>query len=196
MQSHSLLIFVPSLIEVNVTDSLTLTDGTALITATVPMTDTVTLTEAFSLHLTLTDIIDLTDTLAALTGELYPTDTILLVDVTSRKQGEISIDAIALPHVLSISIQEPSIIQDLPIMDALPYRKQRGKEGRRLTVNGWTDSLSTLETLRGYADGQTHLLLLPTGDSMNVHVTDVRTPENVEKYDRYEYGLGALEVVD
>ena len=70
------------------------------------------------------------------------------------------------------------------------------KEGRSLRIQGWTDSLSTLETLRGYDDGEKHLLLLPTGDSMNVHVTDVRTPDNVENYGRYDYEMDAVEVVD
>jgi hypothetical protein len=53
-----------------------------------------------------------------------------------------------------------------------------------------------LETLRGYADGGTHLLILPTGDSMMVHVTDIHVPEDVANYDRYDYMLTAVEVVD
>ena len=118
------------------------------------------------------------------------------VDVTYRILDEISLDGVALPHVLSISVAEPSILQDLPVMDALPYRKQLGKRGRSLTIRGWTDSLSTLETLRAYADGEQHLLLLPTGDSMYVLISDVRTPENVENYDRYDYEIDAAEVID
>ena len=81
-------------------------------------------------------------------------------------------------------------------MDALPYRKQLGKRGRSLRIQGWTDSFSTLEILRGYADGVKHLLILPTGDSMYVLLSDVRTPENVENYDRYDYEVDAVEVVD
>ena len=49
---------------------------------------------------------------------------------------------------------------------------------------------------RGYADGDKHRLLLPTGDSMNVHLTDLRTPENTVNHDHYDYELDTLEVVD
>jgi hypothetical protein len=124
------------------------------------------------------------------------TDEGLGIDTTYLVQGRVTLDDIALPHVLNITIEEPSIFQDLPIMDGLPYRKQYGKQGRSLRIQGWTDSLSTLETLRGYDDGEKHLLVLPTGDSMSVHVTDALTPENVEDYDRYDYTLVAVEVVD
>lgn len=118
------------------------------------------------------------------------------IDIAYRVQGEISIDGVDLPHVLNISVEEPSIVQDLPVMDALPYRKQLGKRGRSLKIQGWTDSLSTLETLRAYADGDEHVLILPTGDGMKAHVIDVRTPEDVEKYHIYDYQMEALEVVD
>lgn len=160
------------------------------------MTDTVTLSEAESLDQILTDDLTLTEAPAAITAELYPEEELLFIDTVYRVQDEVSIDTVALPHVQSISIQEPSILQDLPVMDALPYRKQRGKEGRRITIRGWTDSLTTLETLRGYADGEEYLLILPTGDSMQVHITDVRRPDNVENYDRYDYEMDALEVID
>jgi len=176
---HGLLLLSwipPSIQEIYATDSITLTD-----------------TPALTGYLTLTDSLSLTD---AGFPEPIATDTILFIDVTYRAQNEISLDDVALPHVRSISIQEPSIVQELPVMGELPYRKQRGKEGRRLTIRGWTDSLSTLETLRGYANGETHLLLLPTGDSMNVHVTDVRRPEDVQRYDRHDYEMDALEVID
>jgi hypothetical protein len=123
-------------------------------------------------------------------------DTALGIDITYLSQGKISIDGVALPHVLSIAVAELSIVQDLPVMDALPYRKQLGKRGRSLKIQGWTDSLSTLETLRGYTDGVKHLLILPTGDSMYVLISDVRSPENVENYDRYDYEMDAVEVVD
>jgi len=118
------------------------------------------------------------------------------IDFTYRVQGEISLDSTSLPHVLSLNVEEPSIVQDLPVMDALPYRRQLGKKGRSVKIQGWTDSLSTLETLRGYADGNTHLLMLPTGDSIYVLLSDVRTPDNVENYDRYDYEVDAMEVVD
>jgi len=123
-------------------------------------------------------------------------ETGLGIDIVYHIQGELSLDEVSLPHVINVTIQEPSIIEDLAVMEALPYRSQLGKEGRRLIIQGWTDSLSTLEILRGYGDGQKHLLLLPTGDSMSILVGDVRTPENVENYDRYDYAIDAIEVVD
>jgi hypothetical protein len=81
-------------------------------------------------------------------------------------------------------------------MDALPYRRQIGKKGRSLKITGWTDSLATLEALREYADGQKHLLLLPTGDSMYVLISDVQTPETAQNYERYDYTITAVEAID
>lgn len=197
MHSHSLLLLAtPGIADIYASDTLSLTDAITDLTSELPTTDTVTLTDAMSVEQILGDFFALTEADATISAELYPDEDLLLVEVAYRVQDETSIDAVALPHVLSLSIQEPSVVQDLPVMDALPYRKQRGKQGRRFTIRGWTDSLSTLETLRGYADGEKHLLMLPTGDSMNVHVTDVRTPEVVENYDIYDYELDALEVVD
>lgn len=118
------------------------------------------------------------------------------LDIVFRMQGEISLDGALLPHVLNIQVDEPSIVQDLPLMDGLPYRKQLGKQGRHITISGWTDSLSTLETIREYAVGLEHLLILPTGDSMNVHIVDVRTPETAEDYQTYNYEMDVLETVD
>jgi hypothetical protein len=177
--SHSLLLLswtAPLVQEISVSDSITFADTIAL-TAENAYADSVILTDAAY-------------------PEPIATDVILFVDVAYRAQNEISLDDAALPHVQSISIQEPSIVQDLPIMDRLPYRKQRGKQGRQLTISGWTDSLSTIETLRGYSDGEKHLLVLPTGDSLQVHVTDVLTPETVENYKTYEYTLVMVEAVD
>jgi hypothetical protein len=197
LHSHSLLLFAaPEIEDIYATDTLSLTDAITDLTSELPTTDTVTLTDAVSVEQILGDSFALTEADATISAELYPNEGLLLVEVAYRVQDETSIDAVALPHVLSLSIQESSVVQDLPVMDALPYRKQRGKQGRRFTIRGWTDSLSTLETLRGYADGEKHLLMLPTGDSMNVHVTDVRTPEVVENYDVYDYEFDALEVVD
>jgi len=123
-------------------------------------------------------------------------DSALGIDFAYLVQDEISVDMVALPHVISINVDEPSILQDLPVMGALPYRKQRGKKGRSIRLQGWTDSLSMLETLRGYDDGQTHVLILPTGDGLQVHVTDVLTPEAVENYKTYDYTLVMVETVD
>jgi hypothetical protein len=118
------------------------------------------------------------------------------IDVTWLTQGQISLDGVSLPHILTVSVDEPSILQDLPVMDALPYRRQIGKKGRSLKIQGWTDSLATLEALREYADGQKHLLLLPTGDSMYVLISDVQTPEDAANYDRYNYTITAVEAID
>jgi hypothetical protein len=196
LHSHSLVLFPTGLIEISVTDSIAFSDSVASLTSQATITDTITLTEAPSIDQTLQDSLTLTEADASVQAELYLADSMLLIDTAYRAQNETSIDDAALPHVQSISVQEPSVLQELPMMDGLPYRKQRGKEGRRITVTGWTDSLSTLETLRGYADGQTYLLTLPTGDSMIVHVTDVQTPEDVVNYDRYDYALTTVEVVD
>jgi hypothetical protein len=120
----------------------------------------------------------------------------LAVDIAYLTQGQISLDGVSLPHVLNISVDEPSILQDLNVMDALPYRRQIGKKGRSLKIQGWTDSLATLEALREYTDGQKHLLLLPTGDSMYVLISDVQTPEDVANYTRYDYMITAVEAID
>jgi hypothetical protein len=118
------------------------------------------------------------------------------IDIAYLTEGIVSLDSVSLPHVLNISVDEPSILEDLPVIDALPYRRQIGKKGRSLKIQGWTDSLATLEALREYADGQKHLLLLPTGDSMYVLISDVQTPEDVANYTRYDYTITAVEAID
>jgi hypothetical protein len=174
-----------------VEETITFTDGAPSVE--VDLADSVTLTEAMSLELPLSDSVTLSD---ALSISPLVSDDFLLIDTAQRVQDETSLDGVSLPHVQIIEIQEPSIIKDLPIMDALPYRKQLGKHGRSIRLEGWTDSLSVLETLRGYDDGEKHLLILPTGDSLQVHVTDVLTPEAVENYKTYDYTLVMVETVD
>ena len=196
MHLHSLLLTWSAATEISVIDSIAFTDSVASLEGETTLTDTITISEGPSIEQTLADSLTLTEAEISTTAELYPADDLLLVDIAYRVQNEVSLDALALPHVQNISIQEPSITQELPIMDGLPYRKQRGKHGRSITINGWTYSLATLETLRGYNDGLTHLLMLPTGDSLSVHVTDVQVPEDVVNYDRYDYTLTAVEVID
>jgi hypothetical protein len=123
-------------------------------------------------------------------------DTALGIEVTYLTEGQISLDGAPLPHILNISVDEPSVLQDLPVMDALPYRRQIGKKSRSFKIQGWTDSLTTLETLREYANGQKHLLLLPRGDSMYVLISDVQTPETPANYERYDYTVTAVEAID
>jgi len=173
-----------------VTDSAA---GSDAVTIGQTLTDAAAGTDSVSIGIPVTDSAAGSETV---TIGLPITDSAKAIDVVYRVRNETSLDGAELPHVSAINVEEPSVVQDLPVMDALPYRKQVGKEGRSVKIQGWTDSLTTLEILRGYADGEKHLFLLPTGDSMNVHVTDVRTPENVETYDRYDYEMDAVEVID
>ena len=193
---HRLLLFTAGLAPtyVDVSDSIALTDTPAT-EGTITVQDSLILSEIPQPGPAVSDSFALSDA-ASLEAYVYVSEPVLLIEVAHRVQGEISLDGIALPHVLKISVEEPSVLQDLPVMDALPYRKQRGKRGRSLRIQGWTDSLATLESLRAYDDGEKHFLILPTGESMYVHVTDVRTPENVEDYDQYAYEMEAFEVVD
>lgn len=196
MSAHQLLLLAGGIVPtyIDVSDSIALTDAPAAEGA-ITVQDSLTLSEIPQPGPAVSDSFALSDA-TSLEAYAYVSEPILLIEVAHGVQGEISLDGIALPHVLTISVDEPSILQDLPVIDELPYRKQRGKSGRTLRIQGWTDALATLETLRGYSDGEKHLLILPTGDSMYVHIIDVLVPENVENYDCYDYTLVALEVVD
>jgi hypothetical protein len=178
-----------------VTDNGSGTDAITALSASFTIQDAGSGIEIFSLtaSFTVSDSGVGTD-LWAYTVWLY--DQGLSIDIAYLTEGIVSLDGVSLPHVQSIGVDEPSILQDLPVMDALPYRRQIGKKGRSLKIQGWTDSLATLEALREYPDGQKHLLLLPTGDSMYVLISGVQTPEDVANYTRYDYTITAVEAID
>jgi len=125
-------------------------------------------------------------------------DYVFGVDIPYRVQGELSLDAVPLPHVQLVKILEKTVIKTSPISGDLPVRRQIGKMGREITVDGWADSLSSLEQIKNFADGEDHVLMLPTGDGLVVHVTEsdpFRTPED-EAAGIYRYSLSLMERVD
>jgi hypothetical protein len=182
---------------INVSDSGTGDDSSIVIEEHLARTDSGTGSDSMTVeeHVDPTDSGSGSETFSSVDTVLI-TEEGLGVDIVYLTQGEISLDGVDLPHVLVVNVDEPSVVQDLPIMDGLPYRRQVAKKGRLLRIQGWTDSLATLEALREYADGQKHLLLLPTGDSMSILVSDVQTPEDVTKYTIYNYTITAAEAVD
>jgi hypothetical protein len=121
-------------------------------------------------------------------------DVIFSVDIAFTIQGTLAIDGLNLPHVQTLPISEPTVMTTKPIEGSLPYREFVGKHGRSVTVNGWTDDLAELESLRALADGQLHLLMLPTGDSFLVLV-DVSSPTHnvANPYGLYTYSLSLQE---
>jgi hypothetical protein len=126
------------------------------------------------------------------------TDYAVAVDIAYRVQNELSIDGLPLPHVQGVTVREPTIVKTSPINDSLPKRRQIGKMGREMTVDGWAESLADLEAIKNIADGLDHRIMLPTGDGFMAHVIDadpLRNP-NDDFAGKYRYSLRIVERVD
>ena len=180
-----------------VQDSGVGSEAEVAIEASVTITDAGTGADSIpSIELPISDAGIGTDSLAALETTIQIVDEGLGVDIAWRLQGQTLIDELTLPHVQSIKIDEKTIMSSKPIQDELPWRKFLGKMGRQVAIEGWTDSLATLETLAALDDGQPHTLTLSTGDSVSVHVTKVETPRYIEEGETHPYKVTALERVD
>lgn len=73
------------------------------------------------------------------------TETGLLVDIAYRLQGIIEIDDLGLPHVQRIHVSDPTLMSSKLVSGELPTRQFLGKTGRTVEIEGWTDSLATLD---------------------------------------------------
>lgn len=104
------------------------------------------------------------------------------------------IDALALPHVLSIRISDPVTMSDKKVQGgSLPRRKMVGKPGRTVEVDGWSDSQAEIDALDALRDGVRRTFYHPNGDSFGVLVTGFEPSERVDEYDRRSYRLTLAE---
>jgi hypothetical protein len=126
------------------------------------------------------------------------TDYVVGVDIAWTEQGTLTLDDIPLPHVQNVTVSEKTVLKSSPVNDALPVRRQVGKMGRELTVDGWAETLAMLKAIKDLADANDHRLTLPTGDGFTVHVTEtdpLRTPDD-DFAGKYRYSLRLIERVD
>lgn len=88
----------------------------------------------------------------------------------------ITIDTVALPHVLSIKVTEKTNLESLNLATgSVLARTYEGRVGRAYTITGWTKLLSDLSTLMGYVDGATHTFVFNT-ETITVLVVSVPEP--------------------
>jgi hypothetical protein len=104
------------------------------------------------------------------------------------------IDDLALPHVLSIIIPDVASISDKKVQGgSLPRRKMVGKEGRNVTIEGWTDEQSEIDALEALMNGVPRTFYHPSGDSFAVLVTAFNPSLRVDEFDRRIYSLTLAE---
>ena len=104
------------------------------------------------------------------------------------------IDALALPHVLSIRISDPATMSDKKVQGgSLPRRRMVGKPGRTVEVEGWSDDQSEIDALDALRDGLHHTFYPQSGDSFGVLVTGFEPDTKVDEYKRRTYRLSLAE---
>jgi hypothetical protein len=104
------------------------------------------------------------------------------------------IDDLALPHVQSIIISDVASMSDKKVQGgSLPRRKMVGKEGRKVTIEGWTDEQSDIDILEALMNGATRTFYHPSGDSFAVLVTAFNPNLRVDEFDRRIYSLTLAE---
>jgi hypothetical protein len=149
--------------------------------------------------------------LATLLGYPFITDSGVTVEVFSkqfdvfeealgaefawRQKGSVLIDALELPHVLSIRVVDDATIVDKKLQGgSLPKRKMIGKPGRVVKIVGWSDSQSEIDALEALVDGTARTFYHPSGDSFAVLVTGFNPDQSVDEYDRRAYRLSLVEL--
>ncbi len=104
------------------------------------------------------------------------------------------IDALVLPHVLSIKISDPATMSDKKVQGgSLPRRKMVGKPGRIVDIGGWSDSQTEIDALDALRDGVRRTFYHPSGDSFGVFVTGFEPSRTVDEYNRRTYRLSLAE---
>jgi hypothetical protein len=104
------------------------------------------------------------------------------------------IDALALPHVLSIRISDPAVMSNMKVQGgSLPRRKMVGKPGRTVEIEGWSDDQSEIDALDALRDGVRRTFYHPSGDSFGVLVTGFEPSRTVDQYNRRLYRLAVAE---
>jgi hypothetical protein len=104
------------------------------------------------------------------------------------------IDALALPHVLSIRISDPATVSDKKVQGgSLPRRRMMAKPGRTVEVDGWSDSQAEIDALDALRDGVRRTFYHPSGDSFGVLVTGFDPSRTADQYKRRTYRLALAE---
>ena len=104
------------------------------------------------------------------------------------------IDALALPHVLSIRISDPATMSDKKVQGgSLPRRTMVAKPGRTVEINGWSDDQAEIDSLDALRDGVRRTFYHPSGDSFGVLVTGFEPSRTVDQYNRRLYRLAVAE---
>jgi hypothetical protein len=104
------------------------------------------------------------------------------------------IDALVLPHVLSIRISDPATMSDKKVQGgSLPRRTMMGKPGRIVDVEGWSDSRAEIDALKALCDGVRRTFYHPNGDSFGVLVTGFQPSRTVDQHNRRTYRLALAE---
>lgn len=107
-----------------------------------------------------------------------------------RLKGSILIDSFELPHVLSITIPDEATMNTRLVQGgSLPLQRMLGKPGRVVTITGWTDLQSDIDSMEALADGTRRTFIHPSGDSFAVLVTDFQPESKVDEYGRRSYSL-------
>jgi hypothetical protein len=121
-------------------------------------------------------------------------DSAIGVEFAWRLQGSCLLDDFTLPHVLSIHIVDEAVIVDKKLHPpALPKRKLVGKPGRVLEIEGWTRSQTDIDAMDAFADGQPHIFIHPSGDTIQVLVRDFNADEAAERYTKRNYRMTLVE---
>ena len=68
-----------------------------------------------------------------------------------------------------------------------------GKQGRTVTMEGWTDQQSDIDALEALLGGVSRTFYLPSGDSFAVLVSSFNPALTVDDYDRRSYHLTLME---
>jgi hypothetical protein len=128
-------------------------------------------------------------------GTLIITDAGIFAEFSWRtKPSSPMIDALALPHVLSIKISDPVTMSDKKVQGgSLPRRTMVGKPGRTVEVDGWSDSQAEIDALDALRDGVRRTFYHPNGDSFGVLVTDFQPSRTADQYDGRTYRLALAE---
>src|SRR5208282_2321122 len=124
-------------------------------------------------------------------------DNTTLVDVIpTQTLGTVLLDNYPLPHVQSIRGKETTHTAEIKVTDILSEKEYKGSSGQSFQIMGWTKNLDDLNTLKSFADGNTHQLFLPYGAVVTVNVQQMQRSTDVNEYGFWSWQLDVQENVD
>jgi len=130
----------------------------------------------------------------AMLSPLIMYDDAVGVEFAWRLKGSCLLDDFTLPHVLTIRIVDEAVMVDKKIHPpALPKRKMIGKPGRTVEIEGWTKSQTDIEAMEALMDGEPHIFIHPSGDTIKVLVKDFLSDRAADRYNRRNYRMIMLE---